>query len=121
MSFERGLMRVIAPAFALAIGLAACGDTDDPSPSKNTESGTTTNDGDVKVVHIYTPSGKRITNYEAALDSVVFDRTLAYCDGTDLVEMPNGIYENTSSIERSAEHSACRDGVLTESDFDLEP
>ncbi len=106
-------------AGALALLLTGCGgwagveqsnsETPQQEPSKP-ESFT--------VEHTYTDDGKRITDYRIG-ETRIGDATYAYCDGPDLVEFPQGRFDDTSVITRSVGAAACKDGRLDPADFKL--
>lgn len=83
---------------------------------KNTTQETVQNNGDIRVKHEFTPTGKRITSFDTP-ERYAFNAILAYCDGSDLVELANSTGTGVGSVERQPNHEACDDGKLDPSDF----
>jgi hypothetical protein len=71
------------------------------------------------ITYSYLKDGSRITSYgQDGLSNV-----LAHCDGKDMVErvdhFDNGYDGSGNGIERSVNHPACADGMLTPEDFKI--
>ena len=117
MRFERPLRRFVAPAFALSLGLTACGDS--PSTEETAKNIETTGEGLSSPV--YTGDGRKITVLPTNRysDEKIF--ITSYCESQDLVTVSEQrIFRGAAGgVDRSVDHPACADGILTESDFSL--
>ena len=110
MSFEKKrILRSLAPAFCVTLGLVACGD------DVETEANDTTNvsEEDFSIETNYTQSGKRILVLKNG--SWIYSIMRSFCDGPDLVDITRH-----DAPTRSDGHRACRDGRLTPEDFEIE-
>lgn len=105
--------RNIAAFIAIAAGalsLVGCGDDNDTVSEIAKKRSVT-------VEYEFLSDGKRITHARESDHDLNFQRTLSYCDGTDLMdhtELYGGIGGN---ISRSPDHPACEDGRLDPEDF----
>ena len=115
MRFERPLRKFIAPAFALSLGLTACGDS--PNTEETAKSIATTEEGLSNPV--YTDDGRKITVLPGNKysDDKIF--ITSYCEGSDLVTFSEQRVNRCAAggVDRSVDHPVCADGRLTESDF----
>ena len=123
---ERLNMPAIA-ATALLGGVVLSGCAGSPSVMESTAPVTTqpapveNKDGanQLSIHQTYFPNGTRLTTVTTGDDHYypVYRRSIAWCEGSDLVERTGANDYSGSSMVRSVGHVACRDGRLTPSDF----
>jgi hypothetical protein len=113
---------MVGMSLVLGLGLVACSAPEtEPVPERKTTEDTVDTNVDVLIDYLYTPTGKRITDYKSNDDYRIFvDDVLSYCDGYDLIDVNDGHSAHSSSITRTPNHSACQDGRLEPEDFTLD-
>lgn len=92
-------------------GLLAIGGCGGEAENNNTDE---IQEGGIEREITYYDDGSRQIDYDHADFTTVFE----FCDGQDLVEETQvESYGGASDIERSVDHAACDDGMLTPEDF----
>jgi hypothetical protein len=112
--------RIATVAVPLALLLAGCGSYEDENSSTDrVESANPSNGEDIYLEAVYHQNGTRTLRY--GNQDFSYANIFQVCDGKDLLEQTEDFGKSGNAPERSVDHPACADGVLSPDDFAIVP
>lgn len=112
--------RIATASIPLALLLAGCGSYEDENSSTDrVESANPSNGEDIYLEAVYHQNGTRTLRYRN--QDYSYADIFQACDGKDLLEQTEDFGKSGNAPERTVDHPACADGVLTPDDFVVFP